>query len=156
MSGCWSGREDLNLRPHEPHSCALPGCATPRHSNMLIVRYNYSLCQIEFVGNLKYGGRGTSLLSRAEAHRGRRGILNSGGRIAANEFAGMIHPFLPPSSFLLPPSSFLLPPSSFLLPPSSFLLPRRVLYRRRLIRRQIVQSRDANAGARVIATRGRV
>ena len=27
----WSGREDLNLRPPEPHSGALPYCATPRH-----------------------------------------------------------------------------------------------------------------------------
>src|SRR5687768_1516944 len=27
-----SGREDLNLRPPEPHSGALPGCATPRLS----------------------------------------------------------------------------------------------------------------------------
>jgi hypothetical protein len=27
----WSGREDLNLRPLEPHSSALPDCATPRH-----------------------------------------------------------------------------------------------------------------------------
>ena len=26
----WSGREDLNLRPHAPHACTLPGCATPR------------------------------------------------------------------------------------------------------------------------------
>ena len=26
----WSGREDLNLRPSEPHSDALPSCATPR------------------------------------------------------------------------------------------------------------------------------
>ncbi len=26
----WSGREDLNLRPLEPHSSALPVCATPR------------------------------------------------------------------------------------------------------------------------------
>src|ERR1700730_16838265 len=25
-----SGRQDLNLRPPEPHSGALPGCATPR------------------------------------------------------------------------------------------------------------------------------
>ena len=25
-----SGREDLNLRPHPPQGCALPGCATPR------------------------------------------------------------------------------------------------------------------------------
>ena len=28
--GCWSGREDSNLRPPEPHSGALPSCATPR------------------------------------------------------------------------------------------------------------------------------
>ena len=26
----WSGREDLNLRPPQPHCGALPGCATPR------------------------------------------------------------------------------------------------------------------------------
>ena len=31
----WSGREDLNLRPPEPHSGALPGCATPRVIIML-------------------------------------------------------------------------------------------------------------------------
>jgi hypothetical protein len=28
----WSGREDLNLRPHRPERCALPSCATPRPS----------------------------------------------------------------------------------------------------------------------------
>jgi hypothetical protein len=27
----WSGWADLNRRPPEPHSGALPGCATPRH-----------------------------------------------------------------------------------------------------------------------------
>ena len=26
----WSGREDSNLRPPQPHCGALPGCATPR------------------------------------------------------------------------------------------------------------------------------
>src|SRR5665811_1350613 len=26
----WSGRSDSNARPPEPHSGALPGCATPR------------------------------------------------------------------------------------------------------------------------------
>ncbi len=26
----WSGRLDLNQRPQDPQSCALPGCATPR------------------------------------------------------------------------------------------------------------------------------
>ena len=26
----WSGRVDLNHRPHAPQACALPGCATPR------------------------------------------------------------------------------------------------------------------------------
>src|SRR5437588_10763598 len=28
----WSGRPDLNRRPHAPQACALPGCATPRPS----------------------------------------------------------------------------------------------------------------------------
>ena len=27
----WSGRVDLNHRPHAPQACALPGCATPRY-----------------------------------------------------------------------------------------------------------------------------
>jgi hypothetical protein len=27
----WSGREDSNLRPLQPHCSALPDCATPRH-----------------------------------------------------------------------------------------------------------------------------
>jgi hypothetical protein len=26
----WSGRLDLNQRPHAPQACALPGCATSR------------------------------------------------------------------------------------------------------------------------------
>lgn len=28
----WSGREDSNFRPPQPHCGALPGCATPRHA----------------------------------------------------------------------------------------------------------------------------
>ena len=28
----WSEREDLNLRPPQPHCGALPGCATLRHT----------------------------------------------------------------------------------------------------------------------------
>ena len=30
ISKYWSGRQDLNLRPLDPQSSALPGCATPR------------------------------------------------------------------------------------------------------------------------------
>ena len=30
MCNLWSGREDSNFRPPEPHSGALPDCATPR------------------------------------------------------------------------------------------------------------------------------
>jgi hypothetical protein len=30
MNENWSGRQDLNLRPHAPQACALPDCATPR------------------------------------------------------------------------------------------------------------------------------
>jgi hypothetical protein len=32
----WSGREDLNLRPLEPHSSALPVCATPRQEGRFL------------------------------------------------------------------------------------------------------------------------
>jgi hypothetical protein len=35
FAGIWSGRQDSNLRPPEPHSGALPGCATPRTSWLL-------------------------------------------------------------------------------------------------------------------------
>jgi hypothetical protein len=28
----WSGMQDSNLRPHDPQSCALPGCANARNS----------------------------------------------------------------------------------------------------------------------------
>jgi hypothetical protein len=30
ISSIWSGRQDLNLRPHAPHARALANCATPR------------------------------------------------------------------------------------------------------------------------------
>ena len=33
----WSGWTDLNRRPPEPHSGALPGCATPRHGYITII-----------------------------------------------------------------------------------------------------------------------
>lgn len=32
----WSGREDLNLRPLDPQSSALPSCATPRKTVRII------------------------------------------------------------------------------------------------------------------------
>ena len=32
----WSGRDDSNVRPPEPHSGALPGCATPRQNGQSI------------------------------------------------------------------------------------------------------------------------
>ena len=32
----WSGREDLNLRPLDPQSSALPDCATPRPDASLV------------------------------------------------------------------------------------------------------------------------
>ena len=37
----WSGREDLNLRPLEPHSSALPDCATPRRKKILLTFNHY-------------------------------------------------------------------------------------------------------------------
>ena len=36
--GSWSGRSDSNARPPEPHSGALPGCATPRRSEVYQTR----------------------------------------------------------------------------------------------------------------------
>src|SRR6202030_4513644 len=43
----WSGRRDLNSRPHAPQACALPGCATSRPqrprkkaANLPIQRYH--------------------------------------------------------------------------------------------------------------------
>jgi hypothetical protein len=37
----WSGREDSNLRPHGPEPCALPDCATPRKTELLIISYRF-------------------------------------------------------------------------------------------------------------------
>ena len=34
----WSGREDSNLRPLQPHCSALPDCATPRRFNQIVYR----------------------------------------------------------------------------------------------------------------------
>lgn len=31
-----SGREDLNLRPHDPQPCALPSCATSRNTIQIL------------------------------------------------------------------------------------------------------------------------
>ena len=31
----WSGRQDLNLRPLDPQSSALPDCATPRRGRII-------------------------------------------------------------------------------------------------------------------------
>src|SRR3984957_14253128 len=35
----WSGRRDLNSGPPAPKAGALPGCATPRHCETLILPY---------------------------------------------------------------------------------------------------------------------
>jgi hypothetical protein len=36
----WSGREDLNLRPPEPHSGALPDCATSRPDFKILLKWS--------------------------------------------------------------------------------------------------------------------
>ena len=49
---CWSGWKDLNLRPLEPHSSALPDCATSRHADgdtFLMPR-----CQQLFAGSVNF------------------------------------------------------------------------------------------------------
>ena len=40
----WSGRRDSNPRPSAPKADALPGCATPRRSNLIVSRIGLSLC----------------------------------------------------------------------------------------------------------------
>ena len=35
----WSEWEESNFRPHEPHSCALPNCATPRYASSIDAIY---------------------------------------------------------------------------------------------------------------------
>ena len=35
---CWSGRRDSNPRPSAPKADALPGCATPRRSSLIVSR----------------------------------------------------------------------------------------------------------------------
>src|ERR1700719_401784 len=39
----WSGRLDLNQRPHAPQACALPGCATSRPGLLLGAKNSVSL-----------------------------------------------------------------------------------------------------------------
>ena len=41
QGGCWSGREDLNLRHPAPKAGALPGCATPRWTGWRIGAKRY-------------------------------------------------------------------------------------------------------------------
>ena len=43
-SGEWSGRSDSNARPPEPHSGALPGCATPRGAEVYPTRRKSRRC----------------------------------------------------------------------------------------------------------------
>ena len=40
----WSGRPDLNRRPHAPQACALPGCATPRPEELRSHRCGPPVC----------------------------------------------------------------------------------------------------------------
>ena len=53
----WSGWEDSNLRPLEPHSSTLPSCATPRQKHYLTTEVYYSsiclLCQSFYCNSVK-------------------------------------------------------------------------------------------------------
>ncbi len=48
-----SGRQDLNLRPHAPQTCALPGCATSRtkHLPSVICHLSTVNCQLSTVNS---------------------------------------------------------------------------------------------------------
>src|SRR5512138_539552 len=54
-----SGREDLNLRPHAPQACALPGCATSRPATSTL---SFALEQSQYV--LQFGADLLQLLCR--------------------------------------------------------------------------------------------
>ena len=66
MGRRWSGREDLNLRPPEPHSGALPGCATPRR------RLDASSCS---GGSQKQGHRRSTVRRPYECNTGLIGFF---------------------------------------------------------------------------------
>ena len=42
LHNLWSGRGDLNPRPHAPEACALPGCATPRSMKHYIQKMRFT------------------------------------------------------------------------------------------------------------------
>ena len=42
----WSGRQDLNLRPLDPQSSALPDCATPRFYFLSSCKISSRSCRI--------------------------------------------------------------------------------------------------------------
>src|SRR5207245_8285851 len=62
-----SGRQDLNLRPPEPHSGALPGCATPRR-----VAY----CTAPTLPSPASGGGKSSACSPPQAGKGKDGACS--------------------------------------------------------------------------------
>ena len=57
----WSGRQDLNLRPHAPQACALPGCATSRPTEVIVARL------LSGEGFLQIGRKSPRLKTRATA-----------------------------------------------------------------------------------------
>ena len=54
----WSGREDSNLRPPEPHSGALPDCATPRPIRAGQLRRAPRLVRVRRRTSVRHGSRG--------------------------------------------------------------------------------------------------
>src|SRR5690242_14128670 len=42
----WSGRLDLNQRPHAPQACALPGCATSRPHGHHIAQFYRAVASV--------------------------------------------------------------------------------------------------------------
>ncbi len=67
----WSGREDLNLRPLEPHSSALPDCATPRRAERNLERRRGFVKPIWELFDRKQRVDVGVVIGRSEKERGR-------------------------------------------------------------------------------------
>ena len=87
----WSGRLDLNQRPHAPQACALPGCATSRQTN-----------NIQRITRVREGSRQRGVLraNREEIYVVHaRQVRGEHARLAlSREFLDSTAPALPPLS----------------------------------------------------------
>jgi hypothetical protein len=94
---CWSGRQDLNLRPPDPQSGALPSCATSRGCGALRLRCLFPVSRVQEEqystvararARLSDQGGGTDALVRGLGVRGSGCGSRSGRRRGSGRRAG--------------------------------------------------------------------